>query len=253
MTTPLLPPARLPSVLSRSLQTIVDLTVWLFALGLGIFIEAFVMLRVLQLPIAQIRLAADPRVWLAQFCQPVITLPILTLALRWRGQNWNSLGLHKPANWIRFLKHVVFGFAIMLGAAYAIRHLIITPLHLKSHGFPALQGNKTGFIALMVYAVAGVGLNEELQFRGFLQNSFTQAFGSGTSGRHAAAIVIGLIFGFAHLSWGPGGMVYAGLLGTLLGGIYIWTGSNLWVPVILHSLFDVNRAIQFFLYGTDLP
>lgn len=25
------------------------------------------------------------------------------------------------------------------------------------------------------------------------------------------------------------------------------------VPVILHSLFDVFRAIQFFLYGNDLP
>jgi membrane protease YdiL (CAAX protease family) len=242
-----------PSILRRSLQTITDLCIWLVALALGIFIEAFVMLRVLRLPIREIRLGADPRIWLAQFCQPLITLPVLTVALRWRGQRWSDLGLHKPANWLRFLKHVVFGFATMLVAAYAIRHLIIAPLHLRSHGFPALQGNQAGFIALTICALAGVGLNEELQFRGFLQNSFTRAFDGGTTGRYAAVIVTGLIFGLAHLSWGAGGMVYAGLLGILLGGIYLWAGGNLWVPVILHSLFDVNRAVQFFLYGNDLP
>jgi membrane protease YdiL (CAAX protease family) len=77
--------------------------------------------------------------------------------------------------------------------------------------------------------------------------------GNGTAGRYCPVVVTGLIFGFAHLAWGPANIVYAGLLGMLLGGIYLWADRNLWVPVILHSLFDVFRAIQFFLYGNDLP
>jgi membrane protease YdiL (CAAX protease family) len=233
------------------LNIIIDLFIWLVALGLGIVTEIFVMLRVFNMPIGLIRQAADPRVWLSQFFQPVITLPVLTLALRWRGQNWSDLGLHRPANWMTFVKQVVYGFITMRVLAYAIRHLIIAPLHLQSHGFPALQGNVAGFTTLMIYVVFGVGLTEELSFRGFLQNTFLRAFGGGRAGQYAAVILTGLIFGLAHRAWGAGGMVYAALLGTFLGSIYVWTG-NLWVPVILHSLFDANRAIQWFLYGIDL-
>jgi membrane protease YdiL (CAAX protease family) len=47
-------------------------------------------------------------------------------------------------------------------------------------------------------------------------------------------------------------VIYAGLLGIVLGIIYLRADRNLWVVVILHSLFDVQRAIQFFLWGNDL-
>ena len=240
------------SIMHRLLKTFTDLAIWLVALALGIVTEIFVMVRVLKMPIGVIRLVADPRVWLSQFFQSVITLPILTLALRWRGQKWSDLGLHKPANWMTFVRQVVYGFIVMLVLAYAIRHLIIFPLHLQSHGFPALQGNVAGFTGLMIYVLFGVGLTEELSFRGFLQNTFVRAFRAGKTGQYAAVILTGVIFGLAHRAWGTGGMVYAGLLGTFLGGMYVWTG-NLWVPVMLHSLFDVNRAVQFFFSGTDLP
>jgi hypothetical protein len=35
--------------------------------------------------------------------------------------------------------------------------------------------------------------------------------------------------------------------------IYLWADRNLWVVIILHSLFDVIRVVQFFLTGNDLP
>jgi membrane protease YdiL (CAAX protease family) len=104
----------------------------------------------------------------------------------------------------------------------------------------------------LILVLFGAGFNEELQFRGFVQSRFAKVFG-GPTGRCAAVIVTGLLFGAAHVAWGPANMVYAGLLGMLLGGIYLWADGNLWVPVVLHSLFDVTRAIEWFLTGRDVP
>jgi membrane protease YdiL (CAAX protease family) len=56
-----------------------------------------------------------------------------------------------------------------------------------------------------------------------------------------------------HGSLGAANVVYAALGGIVLGMIYLWADRNLWVVIILHSLFDVIRVVQFFLTGNDLP
>src|SRR5215469_6991432 len=165
-----------------------DLFLWLVAALLGVAV--FLLVRI-QLS----------RSWTTQFLQPFITLSILTFVLRWRGESWESLGLRKPTNWRRFLRHVVIGMLAMVSASYLIRHLVIGPLHL--HGslrvayLQGLQNNVTAFARLMVLVLFGVGLNEELQFRGFVQSRLAVAFG-GTTGRFAAVVVTGMIFGVAH-------------------------------------------------------
>jgi membrane protease YdiL (CAAX protease family) len=150
----------------------------------------------------------------------------------------------------------MIGMFAMVSVAYLIRHLVIFPLHLRSSlrvdYLQGLQNNPTALARVLALVVIGVGLNEELQFRGFVQSRLAAAFG-GAMGRFAAVVMTGMIFGLAHFAWGTANMVYASLPGMLLGGIYLWADGNLWVPVILHSLFDVTRAIQWFLIGNDLP
>lgn len=224
-------------------QIAADLLLWLVAALLGIAVLLLVRTWL-------------TKIWFVQFLQPVITLSILTLVLHWRGESWRGLGLRKPTNWRRFLRHVIVGMLAVVSAAYVIRHVVIAPLHLRGSlrvaYLPRLQNNATALARLLVLVLLGVGLNEELLFRGFLQSRLAMAF-AGTSGHFAAVVVTGAIFGVAHFAWGPANMVYAALLGMLLGGIYLWADGNLWVPVILHSLFDVTRAIQWFFTGNDLP
>jgi uncharacterized protein len=104
----------------------------------------------------------------------------------------------------------------------------------------------------LILVLFGVGFNEELQFRGFIQSRFAKVF-TGSTGPYTAVVVTGTVFGVAHFAWGPATMVYAALLGILPGAIYLWTDCNLWVAIALHSLFDVTRAIQWFLTGSDIP
>ena len=66
----------------------VDLVFWMVAVFLSVAVEAFVVLRVLRLPISSVLTGANPLVWVAQFCQPLIALPILTVVLRRRGERW---------------------------------------------------------------------------------------------------------------------------------------------------------------------
>jgi hypothetical protein len=135
-----------------------------------------------------------------------------------------------------------------------LRNLIIWPLHLQSRsgGFAAVQGNRSALAGLIGYVILAVGLNEELLFRGFFQTRVERVLGGWSLAGLAAAIITGIVFGFVHGLQGEANIVYAGLLGMALGIIYVHADRNLWVVVVLHSVFDVHRAIQFFLTGRDL-
>jgi len=234
----------------------VDLVFWMVAVFLSVAVEAFVVLRVLRLPISSVLTGANPLVWVAQFCQPLIALPILTVALRRRGERWSSLGLIKPSTWWLFARQVAIGLLVLCVAGYLIRQFIIAPLQLPGTGsvsFSGIRGNVAAFIPALAYALLGVGLNEELQFRGFIQSRIAKALGDRATSWRVAVVITGLLFGIAHGALGPANMVYAALGGIVVGGIYLWADRNLWVVVAIHSLFDVMRLVQFFVNGNDLP
>jgi membrane protease YdiL (CAAX protease family) len=239
-------PALMPRSVGR--EVIGDLVLWLVTAILG-FALVFLVTSYLR------RLGAS-LTWFAQILQPLVTLPTLTAVLWSRGESWGTLGLRRPHNWQKFLGQTLIGFVAMVTAGYVIRHILIAPLHLRSSAqtryINGLQNNFPEFVRLLVLVTFGVGFNEELQFRGFIQSRLEKVFG-GPTRRYASVLVTGLLFGVAHLAWGPATMVNAALLGILLGVIYLWAGRNLWVPIALHSLFDVTRAIQWFLTGSDLP
>ena len=239
-----------------AVQSASDVLLWLLAFIAGVAVELLVIVRTigLQTPVAS--LSGKPIVWIVQFLQPLITLPILTIVLRWRGEDWGRLGLHLPTDWRWFCRRLAVALLVMFGAAYVVRHGVIAPLHLQSTGaspFSGVQGNVSAFVAALTYAAFGAGLNEELQFRGFLQDRVTRILGSGTAAVHASVVVTALVFGLFHRSLGAANVVYASLLGIVLGELYLWADRNLWVVVIVHSLFDVVRVINFFLTGNDLP
>src|SRR5262245_38384486 len=239
-------------VIARSFT---DLVCWLLGLAAGVFVQTWVIFKFFYVPgITADQVTRDPRIWPVLLVQPAVTLSILTLALYWHGERWQQLGLRPPHDWMRFLRHVVTVMIVMLVAAYLIRHVIIWPLHLQSRlgGFAAVQGNRLALAGLIGYVILAVGVNEELMFRGFLQTRVERLFGQWPFASVVAAVIAGIVFGLVHRLQGSANVVYAGLLGIALGIIYVREDRNLWVVFVLHSLFDVQQAIQFFLTGRDL-
>lgn len=89
---------------------------------------------------------------------------------------------------------------------------------------------------LLISALAGIG--EELFFRGFLQDAL-QTFALGWSGAAApwlALAVTSVLFGFAHCV-SREYVVFAALLGALLGFLALATGSLL-AAIVAHAAYD---------------
>jgi membrane protease YdiL (CAAX protease family) len=241
-----------PKIVGR---TVVDLVSGVIAFAAGAFVQTWVIFKIFYVPgISPAQVLRDPRIWPVLFVQPAITLSLFTLVLYWRGETWKQLGLRQPQDWTKFVRQIAIGMLVLLIAAYLIRNLIIWPFHLQSRlgGFAAVRGNRPALAGLIGYIIVAVGLNEELIFRGFLQTRVERLFGSWPQAAVIAAVLTGIFFGLAHGLQGSANVVYAGLLGIAIGIIYLRVDRNLWVVVILHSLFDVQRAIQFFLWGADL-
>lgn len=81
------------------------------------------------------------------------------------------------------------------------------------------------------------GVTEELIYRGFLMRYL--AAGPWGLSAVAALAVSSLAFGVAHAGQGAKGMLLTGVLGLLMGGLFLASGSLL-LPILLHTLIDLR-------------
>jgi membrane protease YdiL (CAAX protease family) len=60
-------------------------------------------------------------------------------------------------------------------------------------------------------------------------------------------ILTSLVFGFAHGYQGAPGIIENVLVGFLLGGLFLLSGRNLWLPILVHGLTDTIGFSLIFL------
>jgi membrane protease YdiL (CAAX protease family) len=84
------------------------------------------------------------------------------------------------------------------------------------------------------------GVCEEILYRGFLIWYLTQMVGL-----VPAVILSSIFFGFAHLYQGKKGIAQTGIVGLVLALLYVATGA-LWVPMLLHTLIDINSGMLWY-------
>ncbi|MGH7725486.1 MAG: CPBP family intramembrane glutamic endopeptidase [Candidatus Eiseniibacteriota bacterium] len=93
---------------------------------------------------------------------------------------------------------------------------------------PHGRRERTSFRAVSVTA----GVCEEWFFRGYMLAILTPLLGLVW-----AVVASTLVFGLAHAYQGPTGIVRTGLVGLLMAGLAVFTGS-LWAPIVVHALVD---------------
>ncbi len=97
------------------------------------------------------------------------------------------------------------------------------------------------------------GICEEVVYRGFLIAVLAAAMNT-----WAAVLVAAFIFGLNHAYQGPKGILKTGLVGLVLGGLFVLTGS-LWAPMLVHVVMDLaagyvgRRAIPLPTGGSPAP
>lgn len=121
-----------------------------------------------------------------------------------------------------------------------------------------LSGKYSADVSLilpLVLRYTGVGLIEESFFRGLILAILLSAWGINKKGIYRSVIVSSILFGLVHLTnlfnilKGKDVMIetisqvfYVTFLGIFFAAIYLRT-KNLWIAVIIHSLFDIADGL----------
>ena len=89
---------------------------------------------------------------------------------------------------------------------------------------------------------------EEVFYRGFMIHRIAEL--TNAPWRWTVAVVgSAIVFGLAHFSWGPSGMVQTGFMGLALGAAYLKLGRNLWLTILAHMYMDTILFVQMYLGG----
>lgn len=162
----------------------------------------------------------------------------LAIFLLFRGLP--SMKYNLPRSW-QDLVNLLIGFAVSAIVLIPLGRAIgfLTPFH-----WPAPGPQR---IALEYFVIlASTALPEEILFRGLIQNSLMQRFGTNTATLLAAA----LIFGCAHLDNGPGPlpnwryMIVAAIAGVAYGKVF-QKSSSIFASAGLHALVNTVRHVCF--------
>jgi membrane protease YdiL (CAAX protease family) len=88
----------------------------------------------------------------------------------------------------------------------------------------------------------GAGVSEELVYRGFLLYYLSVFLPQINSLERV--LLISLVFGLAHIYQGWQGAVAAGIMGLILAGFYVMTGSLI-LPIVIHAATDSRILLMF--------
>ncbi|WP_114241168.1 CPBP family intramembrane glutamic endopeptidase [Dyella sp. C9] len=106
---------------------------------------------------------------------------------------------------------------------------------------PVSRQERWWWVAVSITA----GVCEEWLYRGFLLHYLAGNLAGGpTLGLTAAWLLSSIAFGVAHLYQGRHGMVSTGIAGLAFGLMALLTGS-LWLPMLVHSLIDLQVLVIY--------
>ena len=145
----------------------------------------------------------------------------------------SGLGLEAPwsvANLIWTGVLVVVGIGTLLVFLVVRRVLQIEETELVHELMPVTGKEKSLFSVLSLCA----GFGEEMAYRGYAISALVVATGSATF----ALVLTSATFGVLHAYQGPIGVARTGVIGLIMGGAFLYTGS-LWPPIVAHALIDL--------------
>jgi uncharacterized protein len=185
---------------------------------------------------------------------PFSKTPFL-LAFGWlsqwsRGVSWRSIGLTLYRNW-----KITLGMGMAAGVLmealeiFLTQPLLVRVLHKPPNleVFRALHGNLTLTMIFIVLAWMVAAFGEEMVYRGYLMNRVAHLMNCTRRAWIISLIVVHVGFGLAHAYQGLTGVIDEGLMGILLGLIYLGTGRNLAVPIVAHGIADSIDFVLIFL------
>lgn len=185
---------------------------------------------------------------------PVSKTPFLLMlgwiSLRVRGLGWRDVGLTRNRSWPLTLAFgvgaglLMEGFELFVSQPLLIR---ITGRQPDFSDFQAIHGKLKLLLLFIALAWTLAAFGEEMVWRGYLMNRVADLGKRTRVAWTISLVVVNLVFGSAHSYQGITGIIDEGLMGVLLGLMYLGAGCNLFVPIIAHGVADtVDMLLIFF-------
>jgi len=202
----------------------------------------------LELLVVPLLLALQAAGILAKPKLPMLMFGWLSLWLR--RMTWRQVGLARPASWPKTVLA-----ALGIGLAYdALDIRVMLPLLHRLTGEPLdlsglgeLRGNVRLLVTLVAASWISAALVEELLYRGYLVNRVADVFGRHSRGTMVAVVLVTAAFAAAHRSQGVTGVADNVLAGLLFAGLYLASGRNLWLPMLVHGVIDTASVVLLYL------
>jgi len=184
----------------------------------------------------------------------LLALSLIRLVLWLRRSGWREFGLKKPKNWLKTILLAIGGLITVYIVVVVSMPLVtrLTGQPVDKSLFETLRGNVPALILglLVVWTLAAFG--EELIFRGYLMNTLARVLGNKNGSWIFACFVNSILFGVGHMYQGISGVILLGIVGLLYALFYLGSGRNLWVPILIHGLYD-SLAFLVIFFSLDKP
>jgi membrane protease YdiL (CAAX protease family) len=178
-----------------------------------------------------------------------LSLVVIALVVWRRPGGLEQIGFLPVESWPRLL-----AFSLLCGALVSLGALVLLePLTERLTGRPHdlrlvehLRGDLQATLLLLPLVWLLVAPIEEILFRGFLMNELVLLLGEGFLALCLNLLLSSILFGLAHWYQGPSGVLSTGVVGLILGAIFIWTGFNVWPVIFTHAFVDTVSLLLLY-------
>ena len=184
------------------------------------------------------------------FSKTLYLVVFASISLWVRKSGWRAIGLTLYRGWgITLAYGVAAGVVLEAFELFVSQPLLVKALHKQPDldVFRSLHGNLKMTLIFIALAWIVAAFGEEMMYRGYLMNRVADLLNRTPRAWIISLLAVHVGFGLAHLYQGVTGVIDEGLMGLLLGVIYLRTGRNLSVPIAAHGIADSIDFVLIFL------
>ena len=174
---------------------------------------------------------------------------VVVLIARKQG-SFRDMGFRRPDSWPKLLgTTLMYGIVIQLAFTIVIEPGLsrVTGDPVDIGVFDAVRGDFVNFLLMMALGWVVGGFLEEFTFRGFIIGRVRWLLGSGAAATWVAVLAAAVPFGIAHIYQGVTGMIATGLIGFVLGAVYVYHRFNLWYAMFTHGFINTVGIVALYL------
>jgi len=172
----------------------------------------------------------------------LVAMGVATILLRRRGMGWRELGFRRPESWLRTVGLtllVVVGILLTSGVGGFLADMVFEDVG-TSGRFDHIEGDPWAYMGVMALVWTHAAIFEEALFRAFVINRALASLGGGRMAQTIALVFSAAFFGYRHYYYqGMNGAMTTGLIGLVLGLLYLWFGRRNILPLVLgHGIIN---------------